>query len=216
MKDNGLETIYEALCEQAKSKRTRNSLSIIRNACIAELQSKTNDFSIVNIGHLSEQQNGPKAQAIRNKTGKLYRDLIAAYSDSVKSNKPVIPKSENDWVDNIEDVTTRWLVVDLIHENKKLKGINDVLKNDLKNTEHPIQINYSDGNTALTSPTLGLKNGEIDTLKNAIDTTKLTKLGLSVHKRGGIEDATGKRLFGNGFVDAIKRILTLSGDSADG
>lgn len=213
MTTNKIKTIYKALREEAKSERTRNSLSIINDICIEQLQSKTKDFSIANIGALSEQKNGPKTQAIRNKTGFLYRELIAAYSDSIKSDKPVISQGKDSWVDNIEDTTARWLVVDLIQENKKLKGVNDTLKSDLKNTEHPIQINFGGSGKVLTPPSLGLTNSEIDTLKNAIDTTKLTKIGLTVNSRKGIEDASGKRLFGNGFIDAIEKILTLNGDS---
>lgn len=210
---NDIQVAYEAICEKAKSNKSTQSLKLINEICLEQLQSGEKNFSLANIGEISSQKGGPSTQAIRNKTGYLYRDLIKIYYESIDQPKPsAIRSNKHDWVDQIESQTVRWLVRDLISDKSKLIAEVNQLKVDLLNAEIPIQV-FSKNAPNSGYPILSIKNfykeSELNALKTAIDPNYLDRKGLRIGTLGKIEDLTGNVIFKPGFVDSIKKVLEL-------
>jgi hypothetical protein len=60
--------------------RTQRSLDLIYGICKELHQSGKSDFSVATVGRLSSQRGGPSVQAIRNKNGERYRNLVKAWT----------------------------------------------------------------------------------------------------------------------------------------
>lgn len=212
--NNQINIAYEAICKQAKSEKTRKTLELINRICLEQLQSGEMDFSIANIGAHCEENNGISTQAIRNKSGKLYRDLINIYAEFVP--KPVSRTNRNkehDWVNDIESQTIQWLVRDLITTNTALTAEVNQLRTDLLNSEVPIQVvNKKSQDSELTAlpSKASYTNSETNALKSAIDPNHLALKGLSIGERGEIIDSDGKPVFKPGFVRAIEKTLDVN------
>lgn len=73
------EAVYKRLVQRAKSIRRLRGLNVIDAVCRATRESDGANFRASAIARLSQRQNGPSSKAIRNRTGKPYRILIAAH-----------------------------------------------------------------------------------------------------------------------------------------
>ncbi|WNC70555.1 gamma-mobile-trio protein GmtX [Thalassotalea psychrophila] len=205
------------LCEKLKqdvTSRTARSLDIIHKVCTDQAERGGSDFSIATIGRLSAAAYGPKAQAIRNKTGEKYRVLIESWAVFKKPLKVISNKvqEKDSWVDEITDRRIMWLVRDLIAEKSRLKGQLQLAKEhaginiDLR----PVVANRGMADNSQQSvPHHYLYTQERTALLHAIDPKVLIKKGWTTDKRGKVKDEDGNLIFKAGFITAIEKILSV-------
>ncbi|AZG34807.1 gamma-mobile-trio protein GmtX [Shewanella psychromarinicola] len=205
------------LCEKLKqgvSLRVAKTIDLIHKVCTEQSERGSSDFSIATIGRLSEANNGPKAQAIRNKTGDKYRALIQSWAEYTKPLKVVSSKvkEKNAWVGDIKDSRIRWLVMDLIAQNSKLTGQLQLVK-ELSNINIDLRpvanknVMESSSQPSLTK--LNILPTEVEALSHSIDLARFKVNGWTVDDRGRVKDGDGNTIFKAGFVDAIEKILSL-------
>ncbi|WP_145958583.1 gamma-mobile-trio protein GmtX [Vibrio tapetis] len=200
--------------KEAKSKKAKQSLKIINQVCLEQLQTGQKNFSIINIGELSAKSLGPSTQAIRNKSGHLYHSLIKTYAETFKKEPTFNSRlNEHSWVNDIESPSARWLVRDLIADKSKLIAEVNQLKVDLLNAEVPVQVFdtaplHSELNQL--SNTITLTSSEANALKSSIDPKYLDMKGLKTGEFGEILDMNDFVIFKPGFFSAIEKTLKLN------
>ncbi len=206
------ETPYK-VCEilkQGASSRTIKALDIIHQVCIDQANRGSTDFTIAMIGRLSKEAHGPGIQAIRNKTGEKYQALIKSWAAFKKPSNEVSGKvKEKDaWVNDIKEPHIKWLVLDLIADNSRLRGQLQLAK------EHSnIHIDMrsetikAQGQCHLNIETL--LPDEREALAHAIDEQEILAKKWKIGELGEIHDANGDELFQIGFIEAIQKILTV-------
>ncbi|ABI73321.1 gamma-mobile-trio protein GmtX [Shewanella frigidimarina] len=204
-------------CEKLKQSATpkmAKTIDLIHQICTEQSERGSCDFTIATIGRLSEAVNGPKAQAIRNKTGEKYRALIQSWAEFKKPLKVISSKvkEQNAWVGDIDDARIKWLVMDLIAQNSKLTGQLQLAK-ELSNIN--IDLRPSANNNAMESsshPSLTKSNllpTEVEALSHSINPDTFEKNGWTPDKQGRVKDSEGNTIFKAGFVDAIEKTLSL-------
>ncbi|HCG7748526.1 hypothetical protein CGG80_05740 [Vibrio parahaemolyticus] len=210
MSKNKINMVFEALHEQAKSATAKRNLKIINEACLDELQIGTKNFSYANIGRLSGEKGGVKTQTIRNKTGKLYRDLIDSYASSHKSTITPKERGQFDWVESIEQPDIRVLVAELIRDRKKLKSECDQLRRRI--IEDGVCINLDDTGVAPSEPPQedilsAMPQYQKDAIIQSIDPKRLRREGLIKGQLDDIIDADGVQVMPEGFVEAMTTLI---------
>jgi len=205
------------LCEKLKqntSSRTAKSLDIIHQICTEQAERGSTDFSIATIGLLSEAALGPKTQTIRNKTGEKYRALIQSWAEFKKPLKVISGKvrEKDSWVNDIAEPRIKWLVMDLLAQNSKLKGQLQLAK-EQANVHIDLRPVAKNGNSAGSDP-LKLFNAELlsserEALERAISLEGQRKHGWSTDERGRVRDKDGNEIFQVGFISAVRKILSL-------
>lgn len=204
-------TVYEAVLSQLKSSRSRKSLEALHNVCREHYSSGAVDFRIATIAKLGANCGVPSAQTIRNKTGEPYRAVINAWQALGDQKKKEIkdritPTGKYDWVDDVSNPTHRYLILDLIAQVRHLKAENKGFAS-IKKLEIDCR---SVAETAFESQVPSFLNHELDALKEVISDDFLIRQGWVKGERGSIKDQTGKVVFRNGFVDVIKKVLSLN------
>lgn len=79
--------------KQGATTRMQRSLDLIYSICKELYQSGRPDFSVATVGRLSSQRGGPSLQAIRNKNGARYRNLVKAWMSQAGGTKRGLPAS---------------------------------------------------------------------------------------------------------------------------
>jgi hypothetical protein len=201
------------LCEilkQGASSRTSKALDIIHQVCIEQANRGSTDFTIAMIGRLSKEAHGPGIQAIRNKTGEKYQALIKSWAVFKKPLNAVSGKvKEKDaWVNDIQEPHIKWLVLDLIADNSRLRGQLQLAKE-----QSNIHIDFrSETNKAPSQEnfkTQKLLPDEIEALSHAIDEQEILAKKWTIGELGEVFDENGEEVFQIGFVEAIQKILTV-------
>jgi len=203
------EKVLEIL-KQGSSSRTIKSLDIIHRVCIEQANRGSTDFTIAMIGRLSKEAHGPGIQAIRNKTGEKYQALIKSWADFKKPLNVVSGKvkEKEAWVNDIKEPHIKWLVLDLIADNSRLRGqlqlakqhsnINIDMRSETKKAPNQQHLN-----------TQTLLPDEREALSHAIDEQEVLAKKWTVGELGEVFDANGEEVFQIGFIEAIQKILTL-------
>ncbi|WP_377111938.1 gamma-mobile-trio protein GmtX [Pseudoalteromonas sp. M58] len=201
-----VEVIFNELLNRAKSKRVKNNLEILKLACDSQIKNKSNDFSIATIGRISDSLGGIKAQSIRNKTGRLYQQLIIAYN--AENPTDVIDKKLTEpmsWVGRIEDPELRYKILDLIASEKKLKNELNQLK---AITEIEVDLRSERGKSPMRIEN-SLSDVELKALSDFISDNKLADNGFKIGSNGRLVNSMGKPITKPGFIDAIQKLLTI-------
>ncbi|WP_370258779.1 gamma-mobile-trio protein GmtX [Marinobacter nauticus] len=202
--------VYEAILGQLKSSRSRRSLEALYGVCKEHYEAGAVDFRIATIAKSGASRGVPSAQTIRNKTGEPYRAVIEAWQKLGRQKKKAIkartaPSGEYDWVDEVNNKTHRFLILDLISKVRKLRSENKRFASIKK-----LEIDYRAGAEEESESRLpSLLSHEIDALKDAISEDSLKVRGWTKTERGSIKDQNGKVLLRNGFVDGIEKMLSL-------
>lgn len=205
-----IEIIFQELIENCKRSTARDQLTILKAALDRQVKDDRNDFSISTLAILMEGKGGPKESTMRNKTGERYRALIKAYVEGHSKPSPRIKQSTSpDWVDRIEELDIRWLVKNLIGENKKLlaevNALRSIKKLDIDMTtisDVPLH------NKALPDFT----EGEISAIKSFISPEGLATAQLGFNKRGCLISSVGNKdtkLSAPGLQKSLEKILTV-------
>ncbi len=198
------------LLKQGASSRAIKSLEIIHQVCIEQANRGSTDFTIAMIGRLSNEAHGPGVQAIRNKTGGKYQALIKSWAAFKKPSSEVSGKvKEKDaWVNDIKEPHIKWLVLDLIADNSRLRGQLQLAKQqsnihiDMRSETNKVQSQqYLNTQTLLPD--------EREALSHAIDKQVILAKKWTIGGLGEVFDANGEELFQIGFVEAIQKILTI-------
>lgn len=200
--------------------RKQRSLRIIDDICREQIARGSNDFSIATIGKLSESRGGPSCQAIRNKSGADYRALIVAWSSQLgvkieKQRKSNAAEQLDEVLKHIVDPAIRAEVGFLLAENRKLKGQVRLLQQAVK---HSVVIDRSPAPTeqlGSKSTAYDLSELERTALAGAVSSDFLTENGWHADQRGAVLDIkSGRRIFKNGFVTALKKVLAQPKDES--
>ena len=201
--------VYEKLKDSAVNDRTRKTLDAIHKVCNEQFDRGSKDFSIATISRLGEDIGIPKAQSIRNSTGETYRALINAWQNAnpVQTNKPKVSR-QKEWIDRISDPTIRFLVQDLAATNRKLVSELQLVKS-VTTLEIDMRKETTPSLTENQSPPK-LLDSEREALANAISPEFIESQGWEANSRGRVVDINGKTLFKNGFVTAIKKLISVN------
>ncbi|NRF26353.1 hypothetical protein HRJ45_15045 [Vibrio coralliilyticus] len=209
---NRLEAIYQALREQCKTARSKNSIDIVNKAC-EEIAKGSRDFSISIVGHLSSSNAGPGAQSISNKNGQRYRELINAYKSAYPQSTKLRTTTHKNWIDQIQQPGVKGNVLIMRSELRKLREENKTLRNLLANKDElVVTLNPS---SQSQSPYPSLTETDYESLKSAIDAERLKKFDLRIGEGGSIENEAGSEVFEIGFSDAIKKIIAINSTKAE-
>jgi hypothetical protein len=201
------------LCEflkQGASSRIIKSLDIIHQVCIEQANRGSTNFTIAMIGRLSHEAHGPDIQSIRNKTGKKYQALIKSWADfkkplSVVSGKV---KEKDAWVNEIKEPHIKWLVLDLISDNSRLRGQLQLAK-EQSNIHIDMRSETNKASSQQHLKTQTLLPDEREALSHAIDEQEILAKKWTIGELGEVLDANGEEVFQIGFVEAIQKILTV-------
>ncbi|MCC4834776.1 hypothetical protein LMH66_19210 [Shewanella sp. 10N.7] len=205
------------LCEKLKQSATpkmAKTIDLIHQICTEQSERGSCDFTIATIGRLSESVNGPKTQAIRNKTGEKYRALIQSWAEYKKPLKVITSKvkEQNAWVNDIDDARIKWLVMDLIAQNSKLTGQLQLAK-ELSNINIDLRpvanIDAIESSSHRSSTKSNLLPTEVEALSHSIEPERFKRNGWTVDNRGRVKGSDGNTIFKAGFVDAIEKILAI-------
>ena len=110
-------------------------------------------------------------------------------------------------MDRIEEHEIRWLVNDLIAENRTLKNENDTLKSNIDMTVDLRDISDSSSDNALLS--VALSGSEKSSIEHFLSDEMLIDNGWKIDKRGKLIDQKGKNITKPGFADAINKIKNM-------
>ncbi|MCG7873102.1 MAG: hypothetical protein JAZ11_13465 [Candidatus Thiodiazotropha lotti] len=217
----------EAILEDLKykaSRRKTKTLDLIYAVLKKQTKSGALDFSIATIGRLSSAAGGPSTQAIRNKGGIEYRQLIEAWaaSQGTTTKKPLsptnhqkLPTKDEDLLRCIEDPPLRAVFGTIIAERNKLLSENRLLKTQTIFLIDRRPVRQSVQPTLEFLPSLNgmLTNMERDALKAAISDKLFAERGWTIQVNGRVKDEDGRLLYMPGYVMAIKKII---GESNNG
>ncbi|MDO6686634.1 MULTISPECIES: gamma-mobile-trio protein GmtX [unclassified Agarivorans] len=213
------EQVFEQLLTSCKSKRSRASLTTINDIC-KELAKGTQNFRVNNVGKISALNDGPTCAAIRNKNGHRYQLLIDAYRKKYSHTHTTSPTEASSskrgkWITAISDPGVRAQARIMMNELRRLERYNSLL---IQQAEKPTMVFHADidsqeflADAPLASlgqqPRVQLTTQELRAVSNAIDPEHLKPLGLHIGERGELNDETNRKIFGNGFIDALKKLL---------
>ena len=129
-----LDEKLEAL-KEGRTKKTRDTLNKLNLILSKYFEQGGVDFSITNIGMLSNENEGPSYETLRATKNVHYRKLIGYWSElRSEQNQPVEHKgklllSDNELLNKIPDIATRAYFARILTERKKFKNELNILKN---------------------------------------------------------------------------------------
>jgi hypothetical protein len=208
--------VYDSLFDKS-TKRTKDSLAIIKKVCDEQVNKKHLNFTIAEIARLSKTKGGPSEQTIRNKTsaGETYRSLIDAFSIEYSPTKSITTSSNTKnvttTIHEIENHHTRIQMYDLLAENLKLKS--QIREYELASSA-PTIYNLNDNDLSSTLQIEQLNSLEIKALSQFISDDNLLHLGLEIDDNGRLVKLINGDVYTKpGFIDAIRKITTIQGNS---
>lgn len=189
--DEALEKLMEGA-----SQRKSSTLTALYETCLKEVKGRTFDFSYANIARKGADIGAPKAQSIRNKSGKDYQALIRSFSSKYGQSAP---KSEIDWIDAIEDPLLKFKVRLLEAEKRRLKQLlNEIIP--------PCTEIYVDDRN-IGGGEHRLNNAERRALEYLASQDFLKDWNFVAGPRGEIMDKSGTRVLKVGTLDALEKAL---------
>jgi hypothetical protein len=206
-----INAIFESLSEKSTN-RTEKSLAIIKGVCDEQVAKKRLNFTIAEIGRLSQSMGGPSEQTIRNKTiaGETYRSIINAFNDqhgALKTKRMLGANADaTATIHTIEDHETRIQMFELLAENHKLKK--QVREYELA-CMAPSIYNFNGEISPSTLVGQQLDSVELKALSQFILDEHLHSLDLEIGTNGRlIRISTGDAVTKPGFIDAIRKVTT--------
>lgn len=183
------------------SNRVQQSLDAIYHVCLTQLKNGATDFSYSTISRIGQDEGVPRAQSIRNKSGEKYQQLIAYFKKEAENKNPKkLNRTDEDWVEKITDPTTKILVRQLIHENKRLKSeLNEIIP---PNSLIEIRDHRSDDDHVKK-----LEDFERRALESLLSERILNKLSLTIDSMGAYRDINNKIVFPIGTAMALKKLI---------
>ncbi|NNG81334.1 gamma-mobile-trio protein GmtX [Acinetobacter sp. ANC 5378] len=197
-----LEDLLNQLKKDSSSK-VQQSLDAIFEVCKEQQERGINDFSISTIAHLGYKRGVPKAQSIRNNTGKKYKTLIQAFANTAQQSKTKydINKSDEDWISEIQNPKHLLLVRILASELKEARQM-------LQEIIPPKQrIDIYDHKSSLVMGDMKFTEQEERALKYLLSGEFQKKWNLKPTTYGELIDEDQKPVFKMATLDAIRKAL---------
>ncbi|AXB30193.1 hypothetical protein DSB67_00690 [Vibrio campbellii] len=198
------EEVLSQLKKKASS-RVQNSLEAVFIICKEQQERGLNDFSYSTIARLGKGRGVPAAQSIRNKTGELYRTLIASFNSSTKD-QPRSARSTSKgkmhaWIDELDDPVVK-LQANILYAQKKEA---ERLLNEVVPINQVIEVF---DNVDVSVASIKLTEQERSALEYLISSEFLRRHQLELGKNGSIVSSdTQKSFFPVATLDAIKKAL---------
>ena len=180
--------------------KVEQTLQAIYEVCAEQKKRGLSDFSFSTIARLGEGRGVPKAQSIRNKTGKPYRALIKCFEDNIdqKKSKNKVYKGKLDWINEIEDVRLKILVA---HQASQLAEAKRTIK---EFTPPDMVININDGLGVQTDFFTPLEKAALEYL---VSDEFLDKWRFKKGAHGDVLNENGDRIFKIATLDAVDKAL---------
>lgn len=203
--------IYRALWAQTKHPSKRRNLAHIWSALQTLTKKKTKQFTVaVVLVALHEAKVRIAESSIRNKQGKDYQALIAAYDAQFGTQDAAAPDSDA-FVHGIEDQRVALRVRQLMVENKSLKFRNDILHADFQRLTAEISASSPATKSASVSPALplldsGVAPRGVEAVRKFLDGVE--ERGWHIDEpTGALLDRRMAEIAGPGFVFALRQIV---------
>lgn len=212
--------VLAALTERARTQK-RNNLTIVHQICSELHRLGSKDFSLATVGRMSEERGGMSQRAFYNATSGDFKTLIRAWANfSTGSVKATVepkgretPQDDNNLLRKIDDPALRTLLGYIIAERDRLRSEVKVLRAHaqvvIDRRVLPGHINVTPtGQVIQVMSSAGLSDTEKQALSQAISKEFLTQEGWSEGPNGEIQNSRGRTLFGIGFANAIRKVLS--------
>lgn len=201
--------LYDELYNNASTRKKR-TLKIINQACEKQSQTEKKDFSLTTIAKIIASDGGPTEQALRNKNGRDYRNLIACWAQYSNSSMKKPSKEKNNTIydellSSISEPTTKSLVGILIAENRKLKAENNLLKKDTVYTIDMRKESKLTNQVVMQAP-YDFSESEIEALSAAISGDFFEEQGWTIDTSGRVKSGN-YTLYKAGYINAIRKVL---------
>lgn len=189
--------------KETTSSKVGKTLDAIYQVCLEQEQRGLSDFSVATIARLGHKRGVPRAQSLRNKAGESYRALIGAFEEKNKGkNPPKEVKSEDDWIEEIQNPKHRLLAriqaSELAAANKKLR---DFLPPGTRIEVRDYQNENVEGEDQI------LSHIERRALEYIISDEFIEKWDFTISECGEIVDGKGRVVFKAATVDAVTKTL---------
>lgn len=211
---------------ESASKRRRSSLEIIHAVCREQHERGAKDFSIATIARLSEAKGGPTDSTIRNKTGEEYQGLIKCWASHTGGSPRKLPKPSEDpimdLVASVDKPEVRAILSSIVAENRKLKREVNLLKHQVSQKavldlrESPDSRTTAPVSSELLPSAKSLTTSEIAALREAISLEKLADEGWSIDGQGFVVNESKRRIYGVGYISALRKVISLTARQARG
>ncbi|MEC5208746.1 hypothetical protein QF022_003702 [Vogesella perlucida] len=212
--------LLTALSASARPQKMHN-LEVVHQVCAELHRLGSNDFSLATVGRLSEEREGISRRALYNAASGDYRTLIQAWASfAASSRKPTTTgrrthddlQKDSDLLRKIDDPALRTLIGYIIAERDRLRGEVKLLRANasvvIDRRVLPGHINVTrEGQVVQVMSSVGLSETEKQALERAISSDFLAQEGWSEGPNGEILNARGRKLFGIGFANGIRKIL---------
>lgn len=206
------DSLFESLSSKLGTRKQR-SLQLIHQIYAEQQERNSHDFSIATIGKLSKARGGPSEQAIRNKNGDEYRQLIASWQCANNHKKlgrtPV--EQPQDVLKLINEPSVRAEVGLMLAELKQLRGEVRLLKSLHKDTiiiDKSIHLRGNSNSKVELLPAIPLSSAELHALESVISLATFENNGWREDPKDySVRNQHGRKIFETGFVSAIKTVL---------
>ncbi|MAY57953.1 MULTISPECIES: gamma-mobile-trio protein GmtX [Pseudoalteromonas] len=205
-----LDEKLEAL-KEGRTKKTRDTLNKLNLILSKYFEQGGVDFSITNIGMLSNENEGPSYETLRATKNVHYRKLIGYWSElRSEQNQPVEHKgklllSDNELLNKIPDIATRAYFARILTERKKFKNELNILKNQ---SEIVIDKRNQFNQTADSMPNLQLTQNELSALTYAVSVECMELNGWLKTEVGQVKGSEYQNeVFPRGFIQALNKVI---------
>ena len=204
--------------------RRQRTLDVLNEILRKHYESGEVDFSITNIGRLSEAAKGPSYSTIRATKNADYRRLIEVWAAKAGTNtkKPLAQNSRSrdiptdvQLLKHINDPVLRQCFGQIIAERDRLKKENHLLKQQEIIVDHrPVRYSANTNQVEILGSLSGLLLPmEKEALRYAVSEKCMRKMGWIASENGLVKCSHSKmRIFPTGFTVAIKKVLEQIGD----
>lgn len=205
--------LLRTLKEASRPQKQRN-LDIVYDVCEDIHKSGGADFSLANIGRLTLARSGPSPRTLYTAQSKDFRLLVQAWKDHHAATAApagrAMPRAlgDEDLVRRVEDPALRSLLSAVVAERNRLRAEINVLRANCNLViDRRVQTSAGVAGVQLVAPHELLTDVERESLQRAIAKPFLEQEGWSEGEYGEVLNAKGRRLFGHGFIPAIRKLL---------
>lgn len=193
----------EILIELKKgtSSKSQKTLDAIYEICKEQLHRGVDNFSISTIAKLGFNRGVPQAQTIRNE--KKYKALIQSFQDksSQKSKLKKPSKSDNEWIEEIQNPKHQLLVRIMASELKEAQQV-------IRELIPPKQrIDFHDHKNMIPDQSFKFSDQEVRALQYLLSTDFQKKWNLKPTLFGELVDDSKKPVFKVSTLDALRKAL---------
>lgn len=205
---------YLSVLGRTKNVTKSKQLKTLWRVLGRQVTAGSDDYRVVTIGALTEQEGGPTTQTIRNANGADYRAIITKFADEVGGATKKAPRLSNEphekLLSGILDLQTRQHVRLLIQENLSLRNEVNLLKHQISHTSAPIVQPHGSvvpGSDTAEPQIMTLSKSAREAIESFIDKRVLRSKRWQVNEHGAIVDAFDAEIAPPGLLDTLRQII---------